>query len=55
MEEEGGGKGREGGGKRCGEDSIEKRAPDEVQHFAPKRPLSTQKKNSTMLQNVRES
>lgn len=31
-----GGKGRGGrggrGGKRCGEDSIEKRAPDEVQH-----------------------
>ena len=43
VEEEGGGKGREGG-KRCGEDSIEKRAPDEVQHFTPKRPLSTQEK-----------
>lgn len=39
----GGGRGGRGG-KRCGEDSIEKRAPDEVQHFAPKRPLSTQEK-----------
>ena len=40
----GGGEGEGGGGKRCGEDSIEKRAPDEVQHFAPKMPLSTQEK-----------